>query len=144
MSIIRTVHNKENPYVQLNKKALWDDRLSLKAVGLWARCMSRPDDWRFNISELAKRLKEGRRAIDSAIKELINNNYAIRLEHWEKDLDGKFVGGGVEYVFFEFEATESEKANVLNEFKKSFQHCGFGNSRNGNSRNDELLKKEST
>lgn len=144
MSIIRVVHNKENPFVQLNKQALWDENLSLKAVGLWARCMSRPDDWRFSIKELASRSKEGRRAIDSAIAELIKYNYAVRVEHWEKSDDGKFTTGGVEYVFFEFPATETDKEKVLDEFKKSFRHCGFGNCRNGDRQNSNLLiKKES-
>lgn len=142
MSIIRVVHNKENPFVQINKKALWDERLSLKAVGLWARCLSRKDDWRFNIKELAKKSKEGRRAIDSAIHELIKFGYAVRLEHWEKLENGKFKNGGVEYVFFEFEATQEDKDQVLEEFKKSFRHCCFSNRRNGNSRNSKLLNKE--
>lgn len=142
MSIIRIVHNKENPFVQLNKKALWNEDLSLKAIGLWARCMSRPDDWRFNVKELVARSKEGRRAIDGAISELIEHGYAIRLEHWDKSEDGKFSNGGVEYAFFEFPATDEDKAKVLEEFKKSFRHCGFGNCRFGDSRNVDLLNKE--
>lgn len=139
MSIIRIVHNQENPFVQLNKKALWNENISLKAIGLWARCMSRPDNWRFNVKELVSKIKEGRRAVDGAIGELIEHNYAIRLEHWEKAADGKFDTGGIEYVFFEFPATQEDKDKVLEEFKKSFRHCCFGNRRNGNSRNDELL-----
>lgn len=139
MSIVRVIHNRENPFVQLNKAALWSPNLSLKAVGLWARCMSRPDNWSFNVKELVSKSKEGRRAIDAAIQELIENNYAMRLEHYEKKEDGKFTGGGVEYIFFEFPATQEEKENHIQEFKKSFRHCGFGDCRNGDCRNDELL-----
>lgn len=142
MSVIRVVHNKENPYVQLNKEALWDERLSLKAIGLWARCMSRPDNWRFNIQELVNKCKEGRRAVDSTIHELIEFGYAVRLEHWDKSDDGKFTNGGVEYVFFEFPVTEEDKQKILDEFKKSFRHCCFSNCRDSNRRNDQLLKKE--
>ena len=144
MSIIRIVHNKENPYVQINKKALWDENVSLKAIGLWARCISRPDDWRFNIKELVTKCKEGRRAVDSAIQELIHHGYAIKLEHWEKDPDGKFNTGSVEYVFFEFAATQEDKEKVLLEFKKSYRHCGFSNRRDSNIQNSNLLKKEPT
>lgn len=145
MSIIRVVHNQENPFVQLNKKALWDTNLSLKAVGLWARCMSRPDNWRFNIKELAANSKEGRRAIDSAISELIDHGYAVRVEYWEKSDDGKFTTKGFEYIFFEFTATEEDKIKVLEEFKKSFRNCCFGNLRDGDLRNEHLLiKKENT
>lgn len=143
MSIIRVVHNRENPYVQLNKEALWNENLSLKATGLWARCMSRPDNWRFVVSELVSKCKEGRRAIDSAIQELIQNRYAMKVEHWEKDEKGHFTKGGVEYIFFEFPATDEEIKHHQEEFKKSFRLCGFGNRRNGNLQNDELLKKES-
>lgn len=144
MSVIRVVHNKENPFVQLNKETLWNHNISLKAIGLWARCMSRPDDWRFNVKELVSKSKEGRRAIDAAIKELIKHNYAVRIEHWEKSEDGKFKTGGIEYVFFEFPATQEDKDRVLEEFKKSFRHCGFGNCRNGDSRNSNLLIKNDT
>lgn len=144
MSVIRTVHNRENPFVQLNKEALWNEKLSLKAIGLWARCMSRPTDWRFNVKELVSKSKEGRRAIDSAINELIANDYAVRLEHWEKDQEGKFTTGGVEYVFFEFPATKEDKEKVLEEFKKCFRHCGFGDCRNGDCRNAHLLIEKET
>jgi len=142
-TVCRVVHNRENPFVQLNKKALWDTNLSLKAVGLWARCLSRPDNWTFSIAELVKHCKEGRRSIDAAMKELIDSGYVCRIEYHEKDTQGKFVPGrgGVQYIFFEFAATEEEKQEQLDIFKKSFQHCGFGDSRFGNSRNAHLLIK---
>lgn len=143
-TIIRVVHNRENPFVQLNKQALWDNTLSLKAVGLWARCMSRPNDWKFSIKELVNKCKEGRRSVDSAMQELIKANYACRLEYTERAEDGKFKNAGVEYVFFEFPATEEEKAEQLEIFKKSFRNCGFGNCRNGDSRNAHLLIKSLT
>lgn len=144
MSIIRVIHNQENPFVQLNKKALWDKNLSLKAVGLWARCMSRPDNWEFSVKELVSKSKEGRRAIDGAIKELIEAGYALRLEYYEKSEDGRFNDGGFEYVFFEFPATEEDKEKALDEFKKSFRNCGFSNLRNRNRQNSNLLIKNSS
>lgn len=140
-TVIRIVHNRENPFVQLNRNALWDERISMKAIGLWARCMSRPNDWRFCVKDLIKRSKEGRRSIDSALKELIEFGYALRLEYVERGEDGKYKNSGVEYVFFEFPATEEDKAAQDEIFKKSFQHCCFGNSRYGNSRNAHLLIK---
>lgn len=143
-TIVRVVHNRENPFVQLNKQALWDSNLSLKATGLWARCMSRPNDWRFSITELAGKCKEGRRAIDGAMQELIEHRYACRLEYSERADDGKFKTGGVEYVFFEFPASDEEIAEQLDLFKKSFRHCGFGDCRNGNCRNSKLLIQSST
>lgn len=144
MSIIRVIHNRENPFVQLNKEALWDKNLSLKALGLWARCMSRPDNWKFSVKELVSKSKEGRRAIDGAIKELIEAGYALRLEYYEKSEDGKFNEGGFEYVFFEFPANQEDKEKALQELKKSFRHCCFSNRRNSNCRNSNLLIKNSS
>jgi hypothetical protein len=138
-TIIRVVHNRENPFVQLNKQALWDTNLSLKAVGLWARCMSRPNDWRFCIKELVGKCKEGRKSIDNAMKELIQAGYAYRLEYSERQEDGKYKTSGVEYVFFEFPATQQEKDEQQETFKKSFQNSLFGKSRYGKSRKEHLL-----
>lgn len=143
-TIIRVVHNRENPFVQLNKQALWDTNLSLKAVGLWARCMSRPNDWRFCIKELIKHCKEGRKAVDGAMQELIDAGYAYRLEYSQRGEDGKYKTSGVEYVFFEFPATQEEKDQQQEIFKKSFQHCRFGKSRYGNFRKEHLLIKNPT
>ena len=54
MSILRVKHDKKNPYVMINREALWDKDLSLQAIGLWARLLSRPDDWKIYVSELAQ------------------------------------------------------------------------------------------
>jgi hypothetical protein len=143
-TIIRVVHNRENPFVQLNKEALWDCSLSLKATGLWARCMSRPNDWTFNIRELQGKCKEGRKAIDAAMHELIEHGYACRLEFSGKKTDGKFIGKIIEYIFFEFPASEGEKLKQLEIFKKSFHDSVNGNFRIANFRKDELLIKSST
>ena len=69
MSIIRTFHNKENPYVCLNKKALWDENLSLKAIGLWSRCLSRPTNWIFSLAEMVKHTREGMCSLKKCINE---------------------------------------------------------------------------
>lgn len=141
-TVIRVVHNRENPYVQLNKEALWNEKLSLKAIGLWARCMSRKDTWSFNVAELASKCKEGRRAIDSAIHELIDEGYAMRLDYYQKASDGKFSNKGFAYVFFEFAATDEEMDAVIEDFKKRFRDCCFGNLRRGDLRNVELVNND--
>ncbi len=143
-TLIRTVHNRENPFVQLNKQVIWDSNLSLKAIGLWAKCMSRPDNWTFSIKELASSSKEGRCAIDSAMKELIKCGYACRFEYSQKNEHGRFSGGGVEYVFFEFKATDEEIQQQEEVFKKSFRNCGFGDCGFRDSENRALLIKSIT
>jgi len=111
MSIIRIKHNRENPFVQLNKKALWDENLSLQAIGLWARCMSRPDNWIFNISEMVASSKEGKDAIYNTINELIKNGYCLRVQAKNKS-SGLF--DKVEYYFYEFKLSPEE----IEELKK--------------------------
>lgn len=124
-SILRVVHNKENPFVQLNKKALWDDNLSLRATGLWARALSKPDDWHFNMTELIASFKEGRKVVYDAMHEIVKAGYGIRIKVSVKE-NGKYIDSTVHYVFFEFPATEQDKLDQLEFFKKSFQHSIFG------------------
>ncbi len=81
MSIIRTSHNKENPYVMLNKSPLEDDNLSWAAKGLWSYLMSRPDNWNVSVSHLSTIYAKkggGERAIYSLLNELIEVGYCTR------------------------------------------------------------------
>lgn len=123
-TVIRVNHNQENPFVQLSKTTLWDDRLSLKAVGLWSRCMSRPDDWRFNISELSARCKEGRWAVESAMQELIAVGLVCKFE-CKTRTNGKFTGSVVQYMIFEHPVSEEDRLKYEEEFKKCFRDCSF-------------------
>lgn len=74
--IIRT--EKNGHYTTIANYALNDPKLSLKAKGLWAFIMSKPDDWDINYRGLSKQLKEGQRAILGALKELEDSGYLER------------------------------------------------------------------
>lgn len=104
MSIVRTVHNKDNPYAMINKKALWDSRLSLEAVGLWSRLLSRPDDWRVSVCELVKSCGCSKDRIYRILNELIDNGYAYR--HQMKSNSGKF--DPIEFFVFEISKSAEE------------------------------------
>lgn len=138
MSIIRTVHNRENPYVLINREALRDPNLSLRAKGLWGLCLSHRDDYAFHVKTIVKQCIEGRTAIYSAIKELIENNYALRIDFIERNTNGKVKGGGVEYIFFEFKISDEEKQKYIDEFKNKFQRSGSWNPGIGDSGNQPL------
>lgn len=106
MSIVRVSHDKENPYVVLNKKALEDPNLSWGAKGLWAYLLSRKDDWHVSVSHLAtifnpqsndKKRGNGEKAIRGFLKELVDNGYADITIIREK---GRFMGS--DYVVYEF------------------------------------------
>jgi len=117
MSIIRTYHNTENPFVQLNKQALMNPKLSWEAKGLWAMCLSRPDNWVFRVNELIKNGAAGKDKIYRIINELIDNGYAIRILH--KDSQKKHFTH-TEYVFVEVMISDTEKKNITSNFQKMF------------------------
>lgn len=109
----------------LNKHALSDPNLSLRARGLWATCLAKPDDWKFSVRHLESELKEGREAILNTIKELITYGYAMRLEHRLKEKNGKMSGVLLEYVFFEFPATHLDKINQELIFNQNLIALGY-------------------
>lgn len=101
MSIIRTEHNKNNPYVILNKTALEDEKLSWAAKGLWSYLMSRPDNWNVSVAHLSSIYKDyggGEKAIYSLLNELIENGYCQRKQ--DRSEGGKF--NSFEYIISEF------------------------------------------
>jgi hypothetical protein len=78
MPILRIVKH-EKPYVQIDKSALNDARLSFRAKGLYAYLMSKPNDWNINMKHLENMSpKEGREAIRGAMKELRECGYSKR------------------------------------------------------------------
>lgn len=102
MSIIRIQHDKEKPYVMLNKASLQDPLLSWEAKGLWSYLLSLPDNWQVSVSHLSKlycgdnKRGGGEKAIYSIISELISNGYMYVDQKKEK---GKF--SKVDYTVFE-------------------------------------------
>ncbi len=95
MSVIRIKH--ERNYVVLQKEMLENPNISLKAKGLWAYCLSKPDNWEFHITQLVSAVKEGRDFVRNAIDELIEFGYCIRIQN--KDKFGKWTT--VDYEIFE-------------------------------------------
>lgn len=95
--LVRTCKDKNNPYVMLHKAFLEDINLSLKAKGLLAYCMSKPDGWQFNLEQMTTCLKEGIDALQSAFKELIENDYCIR----EKPRCENGTYSNMEYTLYE-------------------------------------------
>lgn len=146
MSIIRVKHSDN--FVTLSKQVLNDPNLSLKAIGLWARCMGRPDNWCFHISELAKNGKDKKASIYSAIKELIKNGYVIRGQRLISN-DGRKSGGKrklfnqVEYIFFEHKISPEEKEKYEADFQKLFPLTDFQHAENEHAENQPLINNKS-
>lgn len=125
MPMIRTVHNKDNPFILLNKQALWDKDLSLEAVGLWARLLSRPDDWEVSVSELCKSCDCNPKKIYKLLHELVNAGYAFRHQDRvdsEKSNKKKVFSKWLTYVFeFKVNKEEIQKMFPLG----TFRHADF-------------------
>jgi hypothetical protein len=72
-----------------------DNRLSLKARGLAAYVLAKPDDWRIDAAALARQFKEGRRSILAGLSELEDIGY---LRRWRaQTADGKWSSGSTLY-----------------------------------------------
>jgi uncharacterized phage protein (TIGR02220 family) len=103
-TIRRARRNKENPYAQIRKAALRDDRLSWKARGILGYILTNADDWKIYVSELANHSqKDGRDSTANGIKELIEFGYVSRTR--KHDDSGKFSG---------YDYTVTEYGNTVN------------------------------
>ena len=56
--IIRFKKDTDNPYVMIRKEMLLDKALSLKAKGLLAFLLSKPDDWQIYLDKLEQGAKD--------------------------------------------------------------------------------------
>ena len=88
--IKREPKDAEHPYTMIDNGVFDDPDLSLKAKGLLAYLLSKPDDWKFYVDQLARCLKEHRNTIARIMQELIDAGYCERTEIRGKD--GRFSG----------------------------------------------------
>jgi len=141
MSIIRTFHNKEKPYVQINTKTLQDYSISLEATGLICRFLSKPTDFIFHIAVICREMKMGRDRLYRILNEIIAAGYGFRFQH--KDVKSKRFSG-IEYVILEEKATPEEIEGYIEELKKSLPHPDFPDTASSNTANGNLHNIEAT
>jgi hypothetical protein len=65
----------ERDFTVLPNRILRDDELSYRARGLLCFLLSQPPDWEISSNRLTLEFGEGRDAVRSAIRELINTGY---------------------------------------------------------------------
>ena len=87
----------QNHFTTLYNGVLENPKLSFKAKGLWAYCMSRKDDWEFHVSHLATVSEDGRDAIYSALKELEREGLVEKVQ--ERN-GGKFKK--IDYIIYPY------------------------------------------
>ena len=91
-----------------------DDRMHLKALGLFAYMWSKPDDWQFYVSEIASHFKDGESAVSSAMKELMTLGYLKRTQNRK---DGRF--SNYDYVLRELPKRENQGSAPKGDLKKT-------------------------
>ena len=106
-SIIRTVKNKDNPYVMINKLGIQDPNLTWAAKGLLAYLLSQPDDWSIYVKELIKHTSSGRDHTYTVIKELLKYGYMEKVEY---RYNGKVLA--LNYTVFEVPIDVSNHDNT--------------------------------
>ena len=78
MSLSQLKKGDKVPFTQIANAALTDRALSLKAKGLLAYMLSKPDNWQFYVKVMASELKEGKDTVAKILRELISNEYVKR------------------------------------------------------------------
>jgi predicted transcriptional regulator len=134
-----TRSKRKTPFVQIDKRALQDIRLSWKCKGLLSYLLSLPDNWQIYITELSKHSKCGRAATTSAMKELIKYGYIKRTE--VRNEKGHFKG--FDYTVYDYPKAEnriSDKPKAENRISENQTLIRTNN--NNKEINNTLLNKE--
>lgn len=126
---------RRNKFTAIPNEALRDKRLSLKARGLLAYCLSLPDTWDFSIEGLAVTTGAGVDAIRTGVKELEKAGYLIR--HRERKQDGRY--GAMEYSLYD---TPQEVKNEPKEDVPTSENPTLDNSMQANPRQIKTIYKK--
>ena len=92
--IIRSPRLEAN-FTVVSNAVIRDERLSFRARGLLINILSRPDDWTVSAESLAKRGKEGRDAVLTALDELRAAGYLVTTKR--QAINGKFTTVSIVY-----------------------------------------------
>ncbi len=76
MTLFRVQHNKN--YTCINNTICTDKRLSWKAKGIWLYAFSRPDDWKFYLSDIINQSTDGKDSVNAGLRELQKAGYLKR------------------------------------------------------------------
>ena len=118
---------RENPFVQIDKNMISDEKISWKAKGILAYLLSKPDGWVTYATDIEKRSTDGRDAVHSGIKELIAAGYMERKQVRDK---GQFKG--YEYSVYEYPIVVDSTENGFPVIGKPENgETGNGKSENG-------------
>ena len=106
MNTYRVCKDPINPYVMINKLLINNPGLSLKAKGLMAYLLSKPDKWQVREKDLVKSSTDGKASIRSALRELQSKGYITKSQ--ARTTKGTYRP--VVYDIFEYPQTNQVKS----------------------------------
>lgn len=133
-----TVKKKTN-YTTIDNNILKNKNLSLKARGLLVTMLSLPDEWDYTVNGLCSILKDGKSSIQSALKELEENGYLVRVQ--TKDENGRF--SSTDYTLYEIPLAEKPLTENPSTDNLSTENQPQLNTNKLN-KNKEITNKENT
>ena len=128
--ILRSPHDRENPYVMVSKQLINDKSISLDCMALLIFLLSKPADWNIRVSQLISEFsgRIGSRKVYALIKEAIKAGYMKRVDV----IDGGLKNGCHYFV--------SESPIYRDDVKKSLRH---GKKRHAENCHDNILSNDS-
>lgn len=97
--MIIKIRNRDHPYIAMDKRPLMDKRLSFCSRGILAYCMTQPSHLRISIQHLIDNSNNGKKAIQTAFRELRTHGYA-KIEFLRHEKSGKVFGK--QWVLYEY------------------------------------------
>jgi len=136
MPRLRLTHHTN--FTTIGNNLIQNTALSWKARGLIIYLLSMPDDWNFNLSDLANRAPDGRAALRSGIKELKEQGYIEIVK--ERSNGGQFDG----WTWYVYEDPPKCENRTSVEPKVEKPISDNPKSENPKSDNRPLLRKQGT
>lgn len=104
-TIFRTMKNKDNPFVMIDRRPVDNAELSFKAKGILTYLMSRPDGWEVSVTDLVRHGTDGEASIRAGLKELRD---AGHMKYTTSRKEGRITGWLIEvYEVPNIEFTEN-------------------------------------
>jgi hypothetical protein len=104
--MIVRIKKRTHPYVQIDKRPLENVALSWRAKGLYAYLLSRPNNWRIRMTQLATVSADGKTSLSNIMRELRIAGFA-RIEQ-VRSPNGKHAMG-TEWVIYEHSQARDER-----------------------------------
>ncbi len=144
VKIKRTVHDKENPFAQISRALLRDNKLSFRARGLLCYMLSFPNNWEAHPQYIAKEAGIGKDQIYNILKELIEAGYCRYIQP-RKDKSGRFTFGWYEFsenAIFKKVLPNPENTDTDNADPANTDHKNNGTPNNTVANDDDDVSNE--